>query len=75
MGFTDYLSLQPNSPPTGQNMNKNQVINTSTALKYALHTNHRKLTNHNARYIDALNDVKNHSNWNERKQELLPFTR
>ena len=59
MGFTEYLSLHPNSPPTGENMNENHAINTLTAVKYAIHTNHRELTIHNARYIDALNDVKN----------------
>ena len=71
MGFADYLSRHPNSPPTGENMNKNHVINTLTAVKYALHTNHRKLTNHKARYIDTLNDVKNHSNWNEQKKAFF----
>ena len=44
MGFADYLSRHPISPPTGENMNENHVINTLTAVKYALHTKHRKLT-------------------------------
>ena len=71
MGFADYLSRHPISPPTGENMNENHVINTLTAVKYALHTNHRKLTNHKARHINTLNDVKNHSNWSERKQSAF----
>ena len=33
MGFADYLSRHPNSPPTGENMNENHVINIITALK------------------------------------------
>ena len=32
MGFADYLSRHPNSPPTGKNMNKNHVINIVTAV-------------------------------------------
>ena len=30
MGFADYLSRHPNSPPTGENMNENHVINIIT---------------------------------------------
>ena len=71
MGFADYLNRHTNSAPAGENINENHVINTLTAVKYKLHTNHRKLANHKARYIDALNDFKNYSNWNERKQSVF----
>ena len=71
MGFTDYLSRHPNSPPTGENMNENHVINLITSLKYALATNQRKLTNQKARLRSTQNDVKNHSNRNEQKQHAF----
>ena len=48
MGFANYLSRYTNSPSTGENMNENRVINIITAVKYALHTKHRKLTNQKA---------------------------
>ena len=68
MGFADYLSGHPNSPPTGENMNENHVINIITSLKYALATNQRKSTNQKVRLRSTQNDVKNHSNRNEQKQ-------
>ena len=71
MGFADYLSRHPNSPPTGENMNENHVINIITSLKYALATNQRKSTNQKARLRSTQNDVKNHSNWNEQKQHAF----
>ena len=71
MGFADYLSRYPNSPPTGENMNENHVINIITSLKYALLTQQRKLANQNARKTRAYNDVKNHSNRNEQKQHAF----
>ena len=71
MGFAYYLSRNPNSRPTVENMSENHVINTLTAVKYTLHTKHRKLTNHKARYTDAVNDVENCSNWNERKRSAV----
>ena len=71
MGFVDYLSRHPNSPPTGENMNENHVINIITSLKYALLTQQRKLANQNARKTRAQNDVKNHSNRNEQKQHAF----
>ena len=71
MGFADYLSRHPNSPPTGENMNENHVINIITALKYALFTKQRKSANQKARQISAQNDIKNHSNWSEQKQRAF----
>ena len=71
MGFADYLSRHPNSPPTGENMNENHVINIITSLKYALLTQQRKLANQNARKTRTYNDVKNHSNRNEQKQHAF----
>ena len=71
MGFADYLSRHPNSPPTGENMNENHVINIITSLKYALLTQQRKLANQNARKTRAYNDVKNHSTRNEQKQHAF----
>ena len=52
-------------------MNENRVISTLTAVKYTLHTKHRELTNHKARYTDALNDVKNCSDWSEQEQSAF----
>ena len=75
MGFADYLSRHPNSPPTDKNMNENHFINIITAVKYDLHSKHRKLTNQNAQYIDAQNDVKKHFNWNEQKQSAFCHSR
>ena len=71
MGFADYLSCHPNSAPTGEIMNENQVINIITALKYTLFTKERKSANQKARQISAQNDVKNHSNWSEQKQRAF----
>ena len=71
MGFADYLSRHPNSPPPGENMNKNHVINIITALKYALFTKQRISANQKARQISAQNEVKNHSNWSEQKQRAF----
>ena len=42
MGFADYLSRHPNSPPTGAKMNENHVINIITSLKHTLFTRQRK---------------------------------
>ena len=52
-------------------MNENHVINTLTAVKYALHTEQRKSTNHKARQIITHNDVKNHSNLSKHKQRAF----
>ena len=71
MGFADYLSRHPNSPPTGENMNENHVINIITSLKYALLTQQRKLANQYARKTRAHKDVKNQSNRNEQKQHAF----
>ena len=71
MGFADYLSRHPNLPPTGENMNENYVINIITALKYTLFTKQRKSANQKARQLSAQNDVKNHSNWSEKKQRAF----
>ena len=49
MGFADYLSCYPNSPPTGEHIDKNRMINPKRALQYTLHTAHRKRTNQKAR--------------------------
>ena len=71
MGFADYLSRHPNSQPTGENIDKNHVINTIEAIHYTLHTTHRKLTNQIARKRRTLNDVTNHSNLNKTKQNAF----
>ena len=71
MGFADYLSRHPNSQPTGENIDKNHVINTIEAIHYTLHTTHRKLTNQNARKRRTLNDVTNHSNLSKTKQNAF----
>ena len=71
MGFADYLSRHPNSPPTGENMNENHVINIIKSLKYALLMQQRKSANQNSRKTSAQNDVKNHSNRNEQKQHAF----
>ena len=71
MGFSDYLSRHPNSQPTGENIDKNHVINTIEAIHYTLHTTHRKLTNKIARKRRTLNDVTNHSNLNKTKQNAF----
>ena len=71
MGFADYLSRHPNSPPTGENMNENHVINVITSLKYILASNQRKLTNQRARAINTQNDVINHSKRNAQKQHAF----
>ena len=68
MGLADYLSSHPNSPLTAENSNENHEINILTAVQYTLHTIHRKITNQKARYTNALNDVKNRSNWTDQKQ-------
>ena len=71
MGFADYLSRHPKSPPTGENMNLNHVINIITTLKNTLFTKQRKSANQKARQLSAQNDVKNHSNWSEEKQRAF----
>ena len=71
MGFADYLSRHPNSLPTGENIDKNHVINTIEAIHYTLHTTHRKLTNQITRKRRTLNDVINHSNLNKTKQSAF----
>ena len=71
MGFADYLSRHLNSQPTGENIDKNHVINTIEAIHYTLHTTHRKLTNQIARKRRTLNDVKNNSNLNKTKQSAF----
>ena len=71
MGFAEYLSRHPNSPPTCENMNENHVISIITAVKYALFTKQRISANQKARQISAQNDVKNHSNWSEQKQRAF----
>ena len=62
MGFADYLSRHPISQPTGENIDKNHVMNTIEAIHYTLHTTHRKLTNQIERKRRTLDDVTNHSN-------------
>ena len=52
-------------------MNENHVINIITSLKYTLFTRQRKSANQKARELNAQNDVKNHSNWNEQKQRAF----
>ena len=71
MGFADHLSRHPNSPPTGENMNENHVINIITSLKLTLFTRQRKAANQKARVLNAQNDVKTHSNWNKQKQRAF----
>ena len=71
MGFADYLSLHPNSQPTGENIDENHVINTIAALNYTLHTTQRKLTNQIARNQQTYNDVTNHSNPNKTKHNAF----
>ena len=71
MGFADYLSRQPNSQPTGENVDKNHVINTIEAIHYTLHTTHRKSTNQIARKRRTLDDVTNHSNQSETKHSAF----
>ena len=71
MGFADYLCRHPNSQPTGENVDKNQVINTIEAIHYTLHTTHRKLTNQIARKRRTLDDVINHSNLSETKHSAF----
>ena len=61
MGFADYLSRQPNSPPTGENIDKNHVINTIMTVHYTLHKTHRKQTNQKARNLNTNYDVNFHS--------------
>ena len=61
MGFANYLSRHPNSPPTGENMNENHGINIITAVKYAIYTKQRNSANQRARQTNAHNDVKKHS--------------
>ena len=67
MGFADYLSRHPNSPPTGVNIYENHLINTIEALHYTSHTAHRKLTNQIARKRKTHNEVVNHPNSNRAK--------
>ena len=71
MGFAYYLRRHPNSSPTGENIDKNHVINTITALQYTLHTAHRKRTNQNARNRNTHNDVINRSNPNKTKLHVF----
>ena len=71
MGFADYLSRHPNSQATGENIDKNHVINTIAALHYTLHTSHRKLTNQIARKRRTHNDVINLSNSNKTKHNAF----
>ena len=49
MGFADYLSRNPNSPPTGECIDGNHVINLIQAQHYTLHSMLRKTTNQKAK--------------------------
>ena len=71
MGFADYLSRHPITQPTGENFDKNHVINTIEAIHYTLQTTQIKITNQIARKQNELNDVTNQSNPSKQKQNAF----
>ena len=67
--FVDFLIRHAKSPPTGENIDKDLVLNTVVAFHYKLHTANRKLTNQWARKLSTHYDVKFQCKRNEQKNK------